>query len=136
MRHRLLISPQQDDAEINMTPMLDVVFIMLIFFIVSTSFVREAGIEVNRPSAESSESQSKTAVLIAISAESEIWLDRKAVDIRMLRPALERIKSEQPDISVVIQADEKAMTGQLVKVIDQLRLANVTYTVATQVGAD
>ena len=135
MRHRLLISPQHDDAEINMTPMLDVVFIMLIFFIVSTSFVREAGVEVNRPSAESSESQSKTAVLVAISADSEIWLDRKAIDIRMLRPALERMKSEQPDISVVIQADEKAMTGQLVSVIDQLRLANVSYTVATQSGA-
>jgi biopolymer transport protein ExbD len=135
MRHRLLISPQHDDAEINMTPMLDVVFIMLIFFIVSTSFVREAGIEVNRPSAESSESQSKTAVLVAISADSEIWLDRKALDIRMLRPALERMKSEQPDISVVIQADEKTMTGQLVSVIDQLRLANVSYTVATQRGA-
>ncbi|MCP4595285.1 biopolymer transporter ExbD [Neptuniibacter sp.] len=136
MRQRVLLSQQQDDAEINMTPMLDVVFIMLIFFIVSTSFVREAGIDVNRPSAESSESQSKTAVLVAISSDNEIWVDRKAVDVRMVRPAIERLKSEQSEINVVIQADEMATTGQLVKVIDQLRLAKVQYTVATQAGAE
>lgn len=137
MRQRVLLSQQQqDDAEINMTPMLDVVFIMLIFFIVSTSFVREAGIDVNRPSAESSESQSKTAVLVAISSENEIWVDRKPVDVRMVRPAIERLKSEQSEINVVIQADERATTGQLVKVIDQLRLAKVQYTVATQAGSE
>ncbi len=136
MRQRVLLSQQQDDAEINMTPMLDVVFIMLIFFIVSTSFVREAGIDVNRPSAESSESQSKTAVLVAISSDNEIWVDRKAVDVRMVRPAIERLKSEQSEINVVIQADEMATTGQLVKVIDQLRLAKVQYTVSTQAGAE
>jgi len=135
MRQRELISQHQEDAEINMTPMLDVVFIMLIFFIVSTSFVREAGIDVNRPTAQTSESQSKTSVLIAISARDEIWVDRKPVDVRMVRPAIERLKSEQSDISVVIQADELATTGQLVKVIDQLRLAKIQYTVATQVGS-
>jgi len=135
MRNRALITQQQDEAEINMTPMLDVVFIMLIFFIVSTSFVREAGIDVNRPTAQTSESQSKTAVLVAISANNEIWVDRKPVDVRMVRPAIERLKSEQSEINVVIQADEQATTGQLVKVIDQLRMAKVTYTVATQAGS-
>ena len=92
MRQRLNLSQQQDDAEINMTPMLDVVFIMLIFFIVSTSFVRESGIDVNRPTAQSGDSQSKTAVLVAISANDEIWLDRKSLDIRMVRPAIERLR--------------------------------------------
>lgn len=135
MRNRALITQQQDEAEINMTPMLDVVFIMLIFFIVSTSFVREAGIDVNRPTAQTSESQSKTAVLVAISANNEIWVDRKPVDVRMVRPAIERLKSEQSEINVVIQADEQATTGQLVKVIDQLRMAKVNYTVATQAGS-
>ncbi|WP_415906696.1 ExbD/TolR family protein [Neptuniibacter sp. QD72_48] len=135
MRQRVNLTQQQDDAEINMTPMLDVVFIMLIFFIVSTSFVREAGIDVNRPTAQTSESQSKTAVLVAISANNEIWVDRKPVDVRMVRPAIERLKSEQSEINVVIQADEQATTGQLVKVIDQLRLANVNYTLATQAGS-
>ncbi|WP_415891105.1 ExbD/TolR family protein [Neptuniibacter sp. SY11_33] len=135
MRQRVNLTQQQDDAEINMTPMLDVVFIMLIFFIVSTSFVREAGIDVNRPTAQTSDSQSKTAVMVAISANNEIWVDRKPVDVRMVRPAIERLKSEQSEINVVIQADEQATTGQLVKVIDQLRLANVNYTVATQAGS-
>lgn len=134
MRQRLNLSQQQEDAEINMTPMLDVVFIMLIFFIVSTSFVRESGIDVNRPTANSSNSQSKTAVLVAISANDEIWLDRKPVDMRMVRPAIERLRSEQLEINVVVQADEKSSTGQLVSVIDQLRLANVQYTVATKAG--
>jgi len=132
MRQRVMFGEQQDDAQIDMTPMLDVVFIMLIFFIVSTSFVREAGIDVNRPSAKSSDSQSKTAVMVALSATEEIWLDRKLVDIRMVRPAIERLKIEQSDISVVVLADEKSSTGQLVKLLDQLRLANVQYIVSTR----
>lgn len=131
---RLNLEQQQQDAEINMTPMLDVVFIMLIFFIVSTSFIREAGIDVNRPNADSSSSQSKTAVLVAISATDEIWLDRKPVDLRMVRPSIERLRSEQSEISVVIQADKASSTGQLIGVIDQLRLAQVPYTVATRTG--
>lgn len=133
MRQRILLGDQQDDAEINMTPMLDVVFIMLIFFIVSTSFVREAGIEVNRPSAKTSEVQTKTAVMVALSADQEIWLDRKPVDLRMVRPALERMKLEQTELSVVVQADEESSTGHLVKLLDQLRLAGVPYTVSTTV---
>ncbi len=135
MRTRKLWSSQQEDADINMTPMLDIVFIMLIFFIVSTSFIREAGIDVNRPNAQTSESQAKSAVMLAISANNEIWLDRQQVDIRMVRPALERLKAEQADISVVVQADEDSTTGQLVKVLDQLRLARVDYAVATRSGA-
>ncbi len=132
MHKRLNLSQQQEETEINMTPMLDVVFIMLIFFIVSTSFVRESGIDVNRPDAKSSKSQSKTAILVAISDKNVIWLDRKPIDLRMVRPAIERLRSEQTEISVVVQADEKSSTGQLVKVIDQLRLARVRYTVATR----
>lgn len=135
MRQRIIIDNQDEEAEINMTPMLDVVFIMLIFFIVSTSFVRESGIDVNRPSAASSNTQSKTAVLVAISANNEVWLDRNPIDVRMVRPAIERLKAEQSEISVVVQADEESSTGQLVKLIDQLRLAKVQYTVATKVGS-
>ena len=134
MLQRLSIIQQQEDAEINLTPMLDVVFIMLIFFIVSTSFVRESGIDVNRPNAKSSETQSKTAVMVAISATDAIWLDRKPIDLRMVRPTIERIRSEQSEIKVIVQADEKSSTGQLVKVVDQLRLAKVRYTVATRLS--
>ena len=135
MRQRFNLSAHQEDAEINMTPMLDVVFIMLIFFIVSTSFVHESGIDVNRPSAETSESKNKTAILVAISADDEIWLDRNSLDLRMIRPTIERLLSEQSEINVVVQADKESSTGQLVSVIDQLRLAKVEYTVATQTGA-
>ena len=135
MRTRNLWSSQQEDADINMTPMLDIVFIMLIFFIVSTSFIREAGIDVNRPNAQTAESKARSAVMIAISANDEVWLDRQQVDIRMVRPALERMKVEQADLSVVVQADEASSTGQLVKVLDQLRMVRVDYAVATRSGA-
>jgi biopolymer transport protein ExbD len=132
MRQRLQLGSQDNDAEVNMTPMLDIVFIMLIFFIVSTSFVRESGIEVNRPIAKSSEAQTKAAVMIALSADEKIWLDRKPVDIRMVRPSLERMKVEQAEISAVVQADKDSSTGELVKLLDQLRLAGVPYTVSTK----
>lgn len=130
MTKRILTSDQQEDAEINMTPMLDVVFIMLIFFIVSTSFVREAGIEIDRPTAKTAESQTQTAIMVALSADNRIWLDRQAVDIRMVRPSLERMKAEQAEISVMVQADENSSTGELVKLLDQLRLAGVRYVVS------
>ena len=131
MRQRLLFAEQQEEAGINMTPMLDVVFIMLIFFIVSTSFIREAGIEVDRPAAESSELQTKAAVMIALSESAELWMDRQPIDIRMVRPAVERLKAEQADLHVVVEADENSSTGQLVKLLDQLRMADVPYVVAT-----
>ncbi|WP_432459904.1 ExbD/TolR family protein [Agarivorans sp. QJM3NY_25] len=134
MRQTKFLFQQEDEAQIDMTPMLDIVFIMLIFFIVSTSFVREAGIEVNRPQSQTSTEQSQGAVMVALSAEAEIWLDGQAIDIRMLRPTLERLKSEQADLAVVVQADEKASTGDLVKLLDQLRLANLPYSVATRMG--
>jgi biopolymer transport protein ExbD len=134
MRQRINFNQQEEDAEINMTPMLDVVFIMLIFFIVSTSFVRESGIEVNRPSASSGESQHKTAVMIAISADNEIWLDKKPIDVRMVRPAIERLKAEQAELAIIVQADKESSTGHLVTLLDQLRLAKVRYTLATKAG--
>lgn len=131
MRQRVLFGEQEEEAEINMTPMLDVVFIMLIFFIVSTSFVRESGIEIERPAAESSDSQNKAAVMIALTESADIWMDRQPIDIRMVRPTVERLKAEQTDLQVVVQADEKSSTGHLVKLLDQLRMANVPYVVAT-----
>ncbi|GGB19996.1 MULTISPECIES: ExbD/TolR family protein [Agarivorans] len=134
MRQSRIFAQQDEEAQIDMTPMLDIVFIMLIFFIVSTSFVREAGIEVQRPEAQTSSEQSQGAVMVALSASGDIWLDRQLTDIRMVRPSLERLKTEQADLAVVVQADEESSTGQLVKLLDQLRLANVPYSVATRAG--
>lgn len=105
--------------------MLDVVFIMLIFFIVTTSFVKEAGVEVNQPSAQTSQQQDKNNILIAITPEGEVWLDRQPIDVRAIRANVERLRAASPDSAVVIQADEEARTGILVKVMDQVRLAGV-----------
>lgn len=116
----------KEETEINLTPMLDVVFIMLIFFIVTTSFVKETGIEVNRPSAKSAKSKSKANILIAIRNNNEIWIDKRMVDIRSVRANIERLKAENnTEGSVVIQSDSESKTGVLVKVMDQVRLAGI-----------
>lgn len=135
MRQRLNLEMMENDAEIDMTPMLDIVFIMLIFFIVSTSFVREAGVEIERPVSDTSEVQESQGVMLAITAQDEVWLDRQLVDIRMIRPTLERLKVEQPDLGVMIQADKDAKTGLLVRVMDQVKLSGVEQVaVATREG--
>ncbi len=120
-RHQL----QQDETELDMTPMLDIVFIMLIFFIVTTSFVKEAGIEVNPPSAMTSESQDDANIFIAISAQGDVWLDKREVDIRTVRAIVARMYANNPEASVVIQADEKSATEYLLAVMDQVRLAGI-----------
>jgi len=124
MRHRFpFFKGEEEEAEINMTPMLDVVFIMLIFFIVSTSFVRETGVEVNRPLAESSEKLPQNAILVAITDNNQIWIDKHRIDTRAVRRNIERLLAENPDSTVIIQADESAPTGTLIKVLDQSKLA-------------
>ena len=115
----------QEETEINLTPMLDVVFIMLIFFIVTTSFVKETGIEVNRSSAKSTVSKSKANILIAIRNNDEIWIDKRMVDIRSVRANIERLKASNSNNSVVIQSDSQSKTGTLVQVMDQIRLAGI-----------
>lgn len=123
MRKR--ISQEMEEASVDITPMLDVVFIMLIFFIVTTSFVKEAGIEINRPQAASSESKDSASIFIAISDRGEIWIDNRRVDVSSVRANVERLRAESPEGSVVIQADELSQTGILVEVIDQVRLGGV-----------
>jgi len=115
----------KEETEINLTPMLDVVFIMLIFFIVTTSFIKETGIDVNRPSAKSATSKAKANILIAIRNNNEIWIDKRMVDIRSVRANIERLKATSTQNSVVIQSDTNSKTGTLVKVMDQIRLAGI-----------
>ncbi|MCF7513407.1 biopolymer transporter ExbD [Pseudoalteromonas sp. L23] len=115
---------QEEEAEeINMTPMLDVVFIMLIFFIVTASFVKEAGIDVNRPEAATAVKKQRASILVAISDTGEIWINKRQVDIRAVQANIERLKAENPQGSVVIQADKKATTDTLIKVMDASRAA-------------
>lgn len=126
MARRRIYSSDDSESAIDLTPMLDVIFIMLIFFIVTTSFVKESGVTVNRPSAQTTEEKKGSNILIAIRANGEIWIDRRAVDVRAVRPNVERLKAESPEGSVIIQADEYSPTGLTVKVMDQVRLAGIT----------
>ena len=130
MRNRFTaMQTDEEEQEINITPMLDVVFIMLIFFIVTASFVKESGIDVNKPQAQTSQPKEKANILIAIDASGGIWIDRRRVDPRAVRANIERLHAENPQGTVVIQADQEARTGALVKVMDAARLAGV-YDVA------
>jgi len=117
--------PAQDDTEIDMTPMLDIVFIMLIFFIVTTSFVKESGVTVSTPQAQTAAQQDKANIFIAITAAGEVWIDRRPVDPRSVRAIVARLHADNPEGSVIIQSDEAAATGMLVEVMDQVRLAGV-----------
>ena len=115
----------EEEAAIDMTPMLDVVFIMLIFFIVTASFVKEAGIDVNRPEAATAVKRDRANILIAISDKGEIWINKRRIDVRAVQANIERLRAENPQGSVVIQADKKATTETLIKVMDASRAAGV-----------
>ena len=115
----------EEEAAIDMTPMLDVVFIMLIFFIVTASFVKEAGIDVNRPEAATAVKKDRANILIAISDKGEIWINKRRIDVRAVQANIERLRAENPQGSVVIQADKKATTETLLKVMDASRAAGV-----------
>ena len=124
---------QEDDAEINITPMLDIVFIMLIFFIVTTSFVKETGIDVSRPTANTAKQKPKGNILIAIKDNGEVWMNKRQIELRAVRANVERAHAENPEGSVVIVADKSSETGTLVEVMDQVKLAGVeAISVAAQ----
>jgi len=116
----------EEESEINLTPMLDVVFIMLIFFIVTAVFVREPGVEVTRPEAVTAFTPESTAILVAVTAGNEVWIDRRQVDITAVRPAIERLRAENPEGGVVIQADTRAHNGVLIQVLDAVKEAGVS----------
>jgi len=110
---------------INLTPLIDLVFILLIFFIVTSSFVKETGIEVDRPSARSVGRKEAATILVAVTAKGEIWVDRQRVDVRRVRAVVERLHAEAPEAAAVVVADEDARMGLAVEVIDQIRLAGI-----------
>jgi biopolymer transport protein ExbD len=115
----------EQQAEVNMTPMLDVVFIMLIFFIVTASFVKEAGVDVIRPPAATADPKDKGNILIAITENGQIWIDRRQVEPRALRAHIERLHGENPQGSIVIQADKNSQNHLLVQVMDAAKAAKV-----------
>jgi len=124
MRH-LQNLVEEEEATIDMTPMLDVVFIMLIFFIVTASFVKESGIDVNRPDAATAVKKDRANILVAISEKGEIWINKRRIDVRAVQANVERLHAENPQGTVVIQADRKSTTETLIKVMDAARAAGV-----------
>lgn len=118
-------SAAREDAQVDLTSMLDIVFIMLIFFIVTSSFVRESGVEVNRPQASNVVSQKDAGIFIAVTSGNDIYIDKRAVDVERVQATLEHMLLEQPDASLVIQADEHAYNGTVVKVMDAAKGAGV-----------
>ena len=117
------------ESEVNMTPMLDVVFIMLIFFIVTASFVKEAGVDVIRPPAQTADNKDQGNILIAIDANDQVWINRRQVDVRSVRSIVERLHAENPKGTVVIQADRESRNDMRVRVMDASRRAGV-YDIA------
>lgn len=115
----------EEEAEVNMTPMLDVVFIMLIFFIVTASFVKESGVDVNRQYASTAQPKESANIFIAITADNQIWLDKRRVDPRAVRANIERLYAENPQGAVVIQADKDSKNALLIQVLDSAKLAGV-----------
>jgi len=118
-------SDSSDETAIDMTPMLDIVFIMLIFFIVTTSLVKEAGLEVNRPTASSAQTVKKGNIMVAVGAAGDVWVDKRRIEVDAVRANIERLRAESPDGAVVIQADTEANAGVVVKVMDQIKMAGV-----------
>ena len=110
---------------IDLAPMLDFVLNLLIFFIITTSFIKEAGVTVKKQEAVTAEYKKSGNILIAIRPNGDIWLDRRQVDIREVRPIIERFHAERPDDTVVIMADKDSQTGVLTKLMDQVRGAGI-----------
>ena len=115
----------ETEEELNLTPLLDVVFIILIFFVVTASFVKDTAVEVDRPSAQSAVHKERTLVHIAITSQEQVWIDDRNVGVVGVRAQLERLHAQNPESGVVIQADRRAPTGLLVAVLDKVRLAGI-----------
>ena len=125
MRMRRHSHQANEETGIDLAPMLDFVMNLLIFFIITAAFISESGIRVNRPTAQTAQKEDRANVFIAISAKGEVWIDRQHVDIRTLRSQVQRLKSQHPRMTVVIQADKDARAGLMVEAMDQVRLAGV-----------
>ncbi|MBV1880949.1 MAG: biopolymer transporter ExbD [Pseudomonadales bacterium] len=124
---------KSEDAIVDMTPMLDVVFIMLIFFVVTASFIKEPGVDISPPGAKTGTSQEKKSLRIAIAKNGEIWFNGKRVDIRKVRSVLTRMKVESPNAGLIILVDKKATTDTLIAVMDSSRQAGIVdIAVATK----
>ena len=117
---------QEEEKVADLTPMLDVVFIMLIFFIVTATFIKETGVEVNRPDTKTAELKQTVSLLVGVAPDSAIWIDKKKVDIRNVRPIMERLHAENPKGGLVIQADGKSKVDKVLVIMEAARNIGIT----------
>ena len=117
---------KEEEMDINITPMLDIVFIMLIFFIVTTSFVKETGIDPKRPIAQTTEAKPRGNILIGVSPEGQIWMNNRHIELSDIRQMVEDTVTENPESSAIVIADETSPTGVVIDVMDQIRSGGVT----------
>jgi biopolymer transport protein ExbD len=124
-RRRLLTSHTSEETGIDLAPMLDFVLNLLIFFIITAVFAKEIGITVSRPNSSNAEKKESGSIVVVIDPTGQIWIDKRAVDVRQVRANIERLHAQKPDDSVVVVADKISQTGILVQVIDQVRQGGV-----------
>lgn len=117
------LTAESQEPEIDMAPLIDMVFILLIFFLVTTTFVRESGVEVQRPRAATAAAKRQGALMVAVDQKGRIFIDRRRVDLRSVRGLVERFLAEDPKGAVMIAADKRSHTGRMIQVLDQCRLA-------------
>ena len=123
---RKRIPPDADESGIDLTPLLDVVFIMLIFFIVTATFTQQSGIEINRPMAATSNQLEGESIIIAIDKNNQIWLDDRNIDARTVKSHIAKIRTRNPKAALIIEADRESQTDQVIRVMDGARRAGVT----------
>ena len=130
---RLGKSENEEEADIDITPMLDVVFIMLIFFIVTASFVKETAIDINKPPASDNppDPEAPKPIVVEINKLSEVRIANRLLDYRRIKPTITRLKAESPDSSVIVKVDPKAKTKAIIQAIDGIRQANVQQPTIT-----
>lgn len=129
-------APESEETGIDLAPMLDFTVNLLIFFIITTSFIKEAGITVFKPEAVTAENRASGNLLIAIRENGDIWMDRRRIEVRDVRPMMERLHIERPDDTVVIIADRESDAGKVAEVMDEVRLAGIQIiSIAADPGA-
>ena len=133
MARRSMQAVTEEGDDVNVTPLLDIVFIMLIFFIVTSTFIKEPGIDPSRPEAETQEGQKQSAVLVAISDTNEIWIDKEKVELSEVRYKVEELRRETPKGSAVLQADAEARSEMTLDVLQQIKDAGVSDVVISTV---
>ncbi len=135
MRYRRALIESEEQTEINVSPLIDMVFILLIFFIVTTVFVEETGAEVDKPQAASATQLEKNSILLAITAKGEVVYGGKEIGVGGVRPLVSRLSQPEP-MPVIIQVDQRAQAGLLVRVIDEAKLGRAkNVSIATEVAS-